>query len=95
MSNQIFPVRDRVLLEPIKNNNTTSSGIVVSDIDSTITAKVVAVGAGAKSRKGSILPMTVTVGDKVLLSKDSGLKVNIEGVDCLVVREKEILAMLD
>lgn len=92
MSNlNIKPLADRVLVEPAAAETTTSSGIIIPD-----TAKekpqrgtVVAVGPGTTEN-----PVTVKVGDTVLYGKYAGTELNHEGVDYLIMKEADILAIV-
>lgn len=92
MSNlNIKPLADRVLVEPAAAETTTSSGIIIPD-----TAKekpqrgtVVAVGPGTTEN-----PITVKVGDTVLYGKYAGTELNHEGVDYLIMKEADILAIV-
>lgn len=92
MSVNFKPLADRVLVEPIAAETKTASGIIIPD-----TAKekpqegtVVAVGTGKKDE-----PMTVKVGDKVLYGKYSGSELKLEGKDYLIVRESDLLGIID
>lgn len=87
----IKPLADRVLVQPANAEQKTTSGIIIPD-----TAKekpqrgvVVAVGEGKKDE-----PMTVKVGDTVLYGKYSGTEISFEGVDYLIMREADILAIV-
>jgi chaperonin GroES len=91
MALNIKPLADRVLVEPAPAEEKTASGIIIPD-----TAKekpqrgtVVAVGPGKKDE-----PTTVTVGDTVLYGKYSGTELNVDGVDYLMMRESDILAIV-
>jgi chaperonin GroES len=87
----IKPLADRVLVQPANAEQKTSSGIIIPD-----TAKekpqrgvVIAIGEGKKDE-----PMTVKVGDNVLYGKYSGTEISFEGVDYLIMREADILAIV-
>ena len=91
MSISLKPLADRVLVEPAAAETTTSSGIIIPD-----TAKekpqrgtVVAVGPGTKEN-----PITLQVGDTVLYGKYAGTELNHEGVDYLIMKESDILAII-
>lgn len=91
MSLNIKPLADRVLVEPAAAEDKTASGIIIPD-----TAKekpqrgtVVAVGPGKKDE-----PTTVTIHDTVLYGKYSGTEITIDGVDYLIMRESDILAII-
>ena len=91
----IKPLGERVLVKPIENNDVTKSGIVLPD-----TAKekpqsgiVVAVGDGARDKKGNIIPMDVQVGDRVLFTKWGGTEIKLDGEQYLVMKQADILGI--
>lgn len=90
------PLADRVVVRPSEAEDKTSGGIILPD-----TAKekpqeglVVAVGPGKVSENGTKVAMEVKVGDKVLYGKYSGTEVTIDGVEHLIMRESDILAIV-
>ncbi len=87
----IKPLADRVLVEPAAAEQKTASGIIIPDTAKEKPQKgtVVAVGNGKKDE-----PMTVKVGDVVLYGKYSGNELNVDGVDYLIMRESDILAII-
>ena len=91
MKLNIKPLADRVLLEPMKAETKTASGIIIPDNakEKPQKATVVAVGIGTKDN-----PMTVKVGDTVLYGKYSGTELKFEGKDYLIMSEKDILAII-
>ena len=91
MKLNIKPLADRVLLEPMEAETKTASGIIIPDNakEKPQKATVVAVGIGTKDN-----PMTVKVGDTVLYGKYSGSEVSFGGVDYIIMRESDILAVL-
>ncbi len=96
MASKIRPVGDRVVVKPAQKEEVTKSGIVIPD-----TAKekpqegtVVAVGAGKLTDKGDRQPLEVKEGDKVLFAKYGGTEFKLDGEDMLVLRESDILAIL-
>jgi chaperonin GroES len=92
----IKPLYDRVLLKRSEPAETVKGGIIIPDTakEKPMEAEVVAVGDGKFSDKGERLPMSVKAGNKVLIGKYTGTEVKIEGVDHVIVREDEILAIL-
>ena len=93
----IKPLHDRVLIKRIEANNKTAGGIIIPD-----TAKekpsegiVEAVGNGFRAEDGKIIPMSVKEGDKVLFAKWSGTEVKVNGEDRLIVKEADILAVIN
>ena len=91
MSVNIRPLADRVLIEPAAAETTTASGIIIPDNaqEKPQRGTVVAVGPGKKDE-----PTTVKVGDTVLYGKYSGTDLNLDGVDYMIMREADILAIL-
>ena len=91
MSVNIRPLADRVLIEPAAAETTTASGIIIPDNaqEKPQRGTVVAVGPGKKDE-----PTTVKVGDTVLYGKYSGTDLNLDGVDYMIMRETDILAIL-
>jgi len=92
----IKPLYDRVLLKRSEAAETVKGGIIIPDTakEKPMEAEVVAVGDGKFSDKGERVPMSVKAGNKVLIGKYTGTEVKIEGVDHVIVREDEILAIL-
>ena len=93
----IKPLADRVVLQLVEAEETTKSGIILTSAakEKPQVALVVAVGPGAKNDDGAIIPMTVKVGDKVLTAKYSGTEVKVDGEEYTIVREDDILAIVD
>ena len=87
----IKPLADRVIIKPLAAETKTSSGIYIPDSakEKPQQGKVVAVGKGTKEE-----PMTVKVGDTVLYGKYSGSELKLDGVDYLIMRESDILGIL-
>jgi chaperonin GroES len=91
------PLGARVLVEPIEQEEVTPAGIVLPE-----TAKekpqqgtVLAVGPGDRDDKGNRIPMDVKVGDKVLFAKYAGTEVKMDGKKMLILRESDLLGILD
>ncbi|UJH66323.1 co-chaperone GroES [Allomuricauda sp. SCSIO 65647] len=87
----IKPLADRVLIEPMAAETKTASGIIIPDTakEKPQKGKVIAVGPGTKDEK-----MTVKNGDTVLYGKYSGTELKLDGVDYLMMRESDILAIV-
>ncbi|MFD1122074.1 co-chaperone GroES [Methylophilus flavus] len=93
----IRPLHDRVIVKRAAEERTTASGIVIPD---SATEKpdqgiVQAVGNGKKDENGKSIPLDVKVGDKVLFGKYSGQAVKVDGEELLVMREEDILAVVE
>jgi chaperonin GroES len=92
----IQPLSDRVVLKRVDAAETVKGGIIIPDTakEKPMEAEVVAVGEGKINENGTRNPMSVKPGQKVLIGKYSGTEVKIEGVDHVIVREDEILAIV-
>ena len=92
----IKPLADRVLIEPADAETQTSSGIYIPDTakEKPQIGKIVAVGPGKTSDSGSVIKMSVKVGDKVLYGKYSGTEISFENNDYLIMKENDIFAIL-
>ncbi|MBB5216008.1 co-chaperone GroES [Parapusillimonas granuli] len=90
------PLHDRVIVKRLDNERTTASGIVIPDsaAEKPDQGEVVAVGPGKKTEDGKVLPVDLKVGDKVLFGKYAGQAVKVDGEELLVIREDEILAVV-
>ncbi|MSR17162.1 MAG: co-chaperone GroES [Methylococcaceae bacterium] len=93
---KITPLHDRVIVKRVAEETVTSGGIVLpgSAAEKPSQGEVLAIGAGKVLDNGTIHPMHVKIGDKVLFGKYSGSEVKIEGEDVIVMREDDILAVL-
>ena len=93
----IRPLQDRVILKRVKEEEKTKGGIIISDTakEKPIEGEVVAVGSGKTLEDGTVRKLDVKVGDRVLFGKYSGTEVKIDGEERLIVREDDILGILD
>jgi chaperonin GroES len=93
----IRPLHDRVVIKRLESETTSPGGIVIPDNakEKPITAQVVAVGNGKPLNNGEVRALVVKPGDKVLIGKYSGSEVKIGGEEHVVLREDEILAVLE
>ncbi|KUJ96658.1 MAG: 10 kDa chaperonin [Desulfonauticus sp. 38_4375] len=91
------PLQGRVLVKRLEEEEVTKGGIIIPDTakEKPIKGEVVAVGPGKTTDDGKTIPMSVKVGDKVLFNKYAGTEVKIEGVEHLVMREDDILAIIE
>ena len=96
MGLKLKPLEDRVVVLPKEAEDKTASGIILPDTaqEKPQEATIVAMGPGKASDSGTIVKMTVKVGDKVLYGKYSGSEVNVDGKEYLIMRESDILAIL-
>jgi len=91
------PLGDRILVKPSPGEEKTKSGIVLPDSakEKPQQGKVVAVGGGVKDEKGNKIPMEIKVGDEVLYSKYSGTEVKIDDEEHLIIKESDVLAIVE
>jgi chaperonin GroES len=91
------PLHDRVLVRRIEEDAKTPGGIIIPDTakEKLIQGEVIAVGPGARNEAGRLVPLDVKPGDRVLFSKWSGTEVKIGGEDLLIMKESDILGILE
>jgi chaperonin GroES len=91
------PLADRLVVEPIEQEETTASGIILPETakEKPQQGKVLAAGPGRTDEDGKRVSMEVKTGDKVLYAKYSGTEVKMDGKKLLIMRESDILAVLD
>ncbi|HEX29489.1 co-chaperone GroES [Candidatus Poribacteria bacterium] len=94
---KIEPLADRVVVEPVEKEEEKIGSIIIPDTakESPIEGKVVAVGPGRTLESGKRLEMAVKPGDRVLYNKFAGTEVKIEGKELLIMRESDILAIIE
>ena len=97
MTKKIIPLYDRVLLKRTESEQTSAGGIIIPDTaqEKTQIGKVEAVGEGKVLNDGSIKSLKVKKGDKVLFGKYSGTEIKVGGEEHLIVREDEILGIVE
>ena len=91
------PLHDRVILKRLEEEKISAGGIVIPDsaAEKPIRGQVVAAGTGNILEDGNVRPMAVKVGDKVLFGKYSGTEVKVDGEELLVMREEDIVAVIE
>ena len=91
------PLHDRVVVRRIEEDSKSKGGIIIPDTakEKPIQGEVIAVGPGARDETGKLLPLDVKAGDHVLFGKWSGTEVTIEGTEYLIMKESDILGVLD
>ncbi len=91
------PLSDRILVQRVEEDVKTKGGIIIPDTakEKPIEGKVVATGKGRLGEDGKLLPMDVKVGDRVLFSKYGGTEVKIDGTDFLILRQDDILGIIE
>jgi len=94
---KIKPLQDRVMLERLSGEEVTKGGIIIPDTakERPAEGKVLAVGPGKVNDDGKKVPMSVKKGDRVLFSKYAGTEIKVDGEDRMILREDEILAIIE
>jgi len=93
---KIRPLHDRVLVEPLEAEEKTKGGIIIPDTakEKPMQGKIVAAGPGARGDDGKLHKLDVKVGDKILYGKWSGTEVKVDGKDLLIMKESDIMGVL-
>jgi chaperonin GroES len=91
------PLHDRIVVRRIEQEERTSGGIIIPDTakEKPQEGKVIAVGPGARGEDGKIQPLDVKAGDRVLFGKWSGTEVKIEGEELLIMKESDLLGIVE
>lgn len=91
------PLHDRVVVRRVEEDTKTAGGIIIPDTakEKPMQGEVVAVGPGARDESGKVVPLEVEAGDRVLFGKWSGTEVKIDGEDLLIMKESDILGVLE
>jgi chaperonin GroES len=94
---KVFPLYDRVLLKRLEEQEVKRGGIIIPDTakEKPQEAEVIEVGKGRVNDDGKTIPLTVKKGDRVLIGKYSGTEVTIDNVEHVIIREEEVLAVLE
>ena len=91
------PLHDRVVVERVESEQKTAGGIIIPDTaqEKPMQGKVIAAGAGARDENGKIQPLDVKAGDTVLFGKWSGTEVKIDGQEYLIMKESDIMGVVE
>ena len=94
---KLRPLQDRILVKRIEEQEKTAGGIYIPDTakEKPVMGMVVSVGNGKKGEDGKVIPLDVKAGDKVLFGKYSGSEVKVEGDEFLIMREDDILGIIE
>jgi chaperonin GroES len=94
---KLRPLQDRILVKRIEEQEKTAGGIYIPDTakEKPVMGMVVSVGNGKKGEDGKVIPLDVKAGDKVLFGKYSGSEVKVEADDFLIMREDDILGIIE
>ena len=93
----IRPLHDRSIVERLEEETKTAGGIIIPDTakEKPQQGKVIAVGKGKRTEDGKLLPLDVKVGDKILFGKYAGTEIKIEGQEFLMMREDDVLGVIE
>ena len=93
----VKPLYDRILVKRLEHKEEVRGGIIIPDSakEKPLEAKVIAVGEGKKNEKGELVPLVVKAGDIILLGKYAGTEVKLNDEDHIILREEEVLAVLE
>ena len=91
------PLHDRVLVERVEQEDRTKGGIIIPDTaqEKPMEGKVVSVGSGARNENGQVVALDVKKGDKILFGKWSGTEVKIDGKELLIMKESDIMGIIE
>jgi len=94
---KIRPLHDRVIVKRLEEEEKTKGGIIIPDTakEKPQEGKVIAVGKGKVNEDGKVIPLDVKAGDRILFGKYSGSEVKIDGVEHLIMREDDILGVIE
>ena len=94
---KIRPLHDRILVKRIDEESKTKGGIIIPDTakEKPMEGRVIAVGTGKVSEEGVVTPLDVKKGDRILFSKYSGTEIKLDGDEHVIVREDDVLAVLE
>ena len=97
MAVKVRPLHDRILIRRIEEQETVKGGIIIPDTakEKPQEGEVIAVGGGKKQKDGSVTPLDIKVGDRILFGKYSGTDIQIDEEEYLILREEEVLAVLE
>ena len=91
------PLHDRVLVRRVEAEEKTAGGIIIPDTvkEKPMQGEIIAIGPGARDESGKLVPLDVKKGDKVLFGKWSGTEVKIDGEELLIMKESDILGIIE
>jgi chaperonin GroES len=94
---KLRPLQDRIIVKRLEEETMTAGGILIPDTakEKPQRGEIVAVGKGKLTEEGKVLPIDVKVGDKVLFGKYAGTEIKMEGQDYLIMREDDILGVIE
>jgi chaperonin GroES len=93
---KVRPLHDRILIKRVEEEQKTAGGIIIPDTakEKPQEGRVIAVGNGKVTDEGKVIPLEVSVGDRILFGKYSGSEITLDGEEHLIIREEDVLAVL-
>ena len=94
---KLRPLHDRVVVRRVKEEEKSKGGIIIPDTvkEKPQEGEIIAVGPGARDESGKVQPLDVKTGDRILFGKWSGTEIKLEGEDLLIMKESDVLGVLD
>jgi chaperonin GroES len=94
---KVKPLHDRILIKRVEEKETVKGGIIIPDTakEKPQEGEVIAVGTGKKTEEGKVIPLDVKAGDRILFGKYSGTEIKIDDQEYLIIREEEVLGILE
>ncbi|MEA1935692.1 MAG: co-chaperone GroES [Thermodesulfobacteriota bacterium] len=94
---KIRPLNDKILVKRLEDEGKTKGGIIIPDTakEKPMEGEVIAVGKGTRTQDGKLVKMDVKAGDRILFSKYGGTEINIDGVEYIIMREDDILGVIE
>ena len=91
------PLHDRVVVKRVEEEGKTKGGIIIPDTakEKPMEGEIVAVGLGARDEKGTLVPLDVKKGDRILFGKWSGTEIKLDGDDLLIMKESDIMGIIE
>lgn len=97
MATKLTPLHDRIVVRRVEEAETTRGGLIIPDSakDKPQEGEVIAVGKGKINEEGKVRPLDVKEGDRILFGKYSGTEIKLDGEDYLIMREEEVLGIIE
>jgi len=94
---KVKPLHDRILIKRVEEKETIKGGIIIPDTakEKPQEGEVIAVGGGKKTEEGKVIPLDVKAGDRILFGKYSGTEIKIDDEEFLIIREEEVLGIIE
>ena len=94
---KVHPLQDRLVVRRVEEETTTKGGIIIPDTakERPLAGQVIAVGSGKKHEDGTVVALDVKAGDRVLFGKYAGTEIQIDGIEHLILREDEVLGVIE